>query len=64
MSPKESLSGQVEMAEFADESVMPVAGQQKTTRFMVFFSLYIALAGWIYNFDLGQNTYMSPLEHG
>ena len=25
----------------------------KTTLFMTFFSLYIGLAGWIYNFDLG-----------
>lgn len=27
---------------------------QKTTRLMGLFSLYIALAGWIYNFDLGK----------
>lgn len=27
---------------------------QKTTRLMVLFSLYTALAGWIYNFDLGK----------
>lgn len=28
--------------------------QQKTTSFVILFSLYIGLAGWIYNFDLGR----------
>lgn len=29
--------------------------QQKTTRFMILFPLYISLAGWVYNFDLGSD---------
>lgn len=30
------------------------AGHGKTTVFMTFFSVYIALASWMYNFDLGK----------
>jgi hypothetical protein len=32
---------------------------QEATRFMIFFSLWIALAGWIFNFDLGKR----PSQH-
>jgi hypothetical protein len=51
---KKSFSGQFEMVEHADENVRAAPVEQKTTVYMVLFSLYIGLAGWIYNFDLGK----------
>lgn len=67
MDQKDSMSGRVDMTEVANEGEVAnesgVAPQQKTTTFMVLFSLYIGLAGWIYNFDLGQITFLPPFEH-
>lgn len=31
-----------------------VPSDQRATKQMIFFSAYIALAGWIFNFDLGK----------
>ncbi len=57
MSQKSAI-GQAQMVEHADENVTPgPVEQQKTTTFMILFSLYIGLAGWIYNFDLGKTNF-------
>lgn len=49
---KDAMSSHLELN---DDSARdgPPAPQQETTKFMIFFSTYIALAGWVYNFDLG-----------
>jgi hypothetical protein len=51
--------------EYSMEEASPTAtaalSSQKTTKQMIFISLYVALAGWIFNFDLGQwNTLQTP----
>lgn len=54
MDPQKTTIVHLETVEdrVASENAPPE--RQKTTPFMIIFSLYIALAGWIYNFDLGQ----------
>lgn len=53
---RDSTPHHVEMTEMSNQALRDDLRpeQQRTTRFMVFFSLYIALAAWIYNFDLGK----------
>lgn len=46
----------VETKENTFEESVPIHmhSQQKVTRQMILFSSFIALAGWIFNFDLGK----------
>ncbi|KAF3389864.1 hypothetical protein DPV78_011613 [Talaromyces pinophilus] len=48
------------MEEADNENASP--RQQKTTTFMVLFSFYIALSGWIYNFDLTFGGFVLIVE--
>jgi hypothetical protein len=56
----EATQSHVEMSGDAASINMPAPPDgvpnppQKVTPFMIFFSLWIALAGWIFNFDLGE----------
>lgn len=54
MEPKNDVLAEAETIENANESTTITPLQQKTTMFMILFSLYIALAGVIYNFDLSM----------
>jgi hypothetical protein len=63
MDHKETMSDNVEVRDRDDVHETGVFPQQKTTKFMVFFSLYIALAGWIYNFDLGKLNTLTYSDH-
>ncbi len=53
---KKDLTGKVAMHESQVEHVVPprVLSGQRATKEMILFSIYIALAGWIFNFDLGN----------
>jgi hypothetical protein len=59
---KEAMAHGVESKEKEEESRVEdapsatayVPSDQKVTKQMIFFSAYIALAGWIFNFDLGK----------
>lgn len=55
---KENMFPTVETNDDAGDDTMAVpapAAAQKATKQMIFFSIYIALAGWIFNFDLGND---------
>ncbi len=62
MDQKESMPKHVdvEVKDSGNVDAITLPPQQKTSRFMIFFSLYIALAGWIYNFDLGKECVRFP----
>jgi hypothetical protein len=57
MHPQQSppVNGTMETNESNTPENVPLQ-EPETTLFMILFSLYIALAGFIYNFDLGQNN--------
>ena len=57
MDQKEILPRHVEVSDHGNDAAktdLPPE-QQGTTKLMVFFALYIGLAAWMYNFDLGKN---------
>lgn len=56
LAKKEAAAQQHSVAEHIDNTSsdgMPV-GRPKTTKRMMFLGVYVGMAGWMYNFDLGE----------
>jgi hypothetical protein len=62
---KTDMAPTTETKEYSVENAVPARSStpssQKATKQMMFISLYVSLAGWIFNFDLGMSSALPTL---